>query len=293
MELIQLFSESIRTLTVRVMAFLLTASVGLPSGQMVSTGDHQLYVRCSGHGPGPTVILETGAGANSTSFESVQAQVEKFARVCSYDRAGLGKSDKPTGPQTESGIVDDLHRLLVSIHEPGPYLLVGHSLGGVYVRAFQRHYPLLVKGLVLVDSSHEEQLNRFTALSPELGKQFATQGGRSTYDDMYRLYGQLHPGETLTWHVDIPMVVIEHKRPTSSAASSASGPNHALPPVDQTWHEMQVDLARRSPCAQLWEAPQEGHDIPSEQPDLVVKAVSTVWTEIRSGCPPSNEIGKH
>jgi len=209
------------------------------------------------HGPGPTVILEAGAGASSTNFERVQAQVEKFARVCSYDRAGLGKSDKSTGSPTESGIVDDLHQLLANVHEPGPYLLVGHSLGGVYVRAFQRRYPQLVKGLVLIDSSHEEQLNRFTALSPELGKQFATQGGRSTYDDMYRLYGQLHPGETLTWH------------------------------------EMQVDLARRSPCARLWEAPQEGHNIPSEQPDLVVKAVSTVWTEIRSGCPPSSETGKH
>ncbi len=272
-------------------ATLLCAIVaGTASGQMVRAGDHQLYINCSGRGSGPSVILEAGAGANSTNFVKVQTQVEKFAHVCSYDRAGLGKSDKPTGPQSEAGIVDDLHQLLVNAHEPGPYVLVGHSLGGIYVRAFQMRYPRLVQGLVLVDSSHEEQLNRYTALSPELGKQFASQGGRYTYDDMYRLFGQLRPGETLAWHVRIPLVVIEHKRPTAKDAHPSSGPANALPSVDKTWHEMQTDLVSRSTCAQLWEAPKEGHDIPSEQPDLVVRAISKVLAEIRSGCEPAGNI---
>jgi pimeloyl-ACP methyl ester carboxylesterase len=278
--------------TLRLLAVMAVVPLGLASGQMMSIGSRQLYIHCSGNGPAPTVILEAGAGGNSANFEKVQTELEKVGRVCSYDRAGLGKSEKPTGQQTENGIVDDLHQLLVAVHEPGPYLLVGHSLGGVYARAFQMRYPQLVDGLVLVDSSHEEQLNRFTALSPELGKQFATQGGRSTYDEMYRLYGQLRPGATLQWRVDIPVVVIEHKRPTSPVASSSSGQSGDLPPIEREWHQMQADLARRSTCAQLWEAPKSGHDIPGEQPDLVVKAVSVVLGEIRSGCRASADTEK-
>ena len=263
---------------------MLTAAVWLSGGQMVSTGKHELYLNCSGQNSGPTVVLEAGAGANSTNFAKVQGQVEKFAHVCSYDRAGLGKSDKPSGQESEIGIVEDLHQLLVNAHEAGPYVLIGHSLGGVYVRAFQRRNPQLVKGLVSVDSSHEEQLNRYTALSPELGRQFASQGGRYTYDDMYRLFGQVRPGETLHWQVDLPIVVLEHKQPPPKAAAPSFGVTNALPPIDKAWHEMQVDLSRRSTCAQLWEAPKEGPDIPDEQPELVVRAVQTVLTEIKNGC---------
>ncbi len=268
---------------------MLAASVGLSGGQMVRTSKHQLYLNCSGQTSGPTVVLEAGAGASSSNFAKVQEQIESFAQVCSYDRAGLGKSDKPTGQESEIGIVEDLHELLLNAHEGGPYVLVGHSLGGVYVRAFQRRYPELVKGLVLVDSSHEEQLNRYTALSPELGKQFASQGGRYTYDDMYRLFGQLRPGETLHWRVDLPIVVIEHKQPPPKTAGPSSGPTNGLPAIDKTWHEMQVDLSRRSTCAQLWEAPKEGHDIPDEQPALVVRAVRKVLTEIRNGCESAQQ----
>ena len=263
---------------------MLAAPVWLSGAQMVSTGKYELYLNCSGQHSGATVVLEAGAGASSGNFGKVQGQIENVAHVCSYDRAGLGKSDKPAGQQSEMGIVEDLHELLLNAHEAGPYVLVGHSLGGVYVRAFQRRYPQLVKALVLVDSSHEEQLNRYTALSPELGKQFASQGGRYTYDDMYRLWGQLRPGETLGWRVRIPIVVIEHKQPPLETATPSSGPTSALPPVDKTWHEMQVDLSRRSSCSQLWEAPKQGHDIPDEQPDLVARAVRKVLTEIRNGC---------
>jgi pimeloyl-ACP methyl ester carboxylesterase len=283
-ELHSLFSQSVWVSICRGMVMMLADSVLLSGAQMVSAGGQQLYLNCSGQHVGPTVVFEAGAGASSGSFAKVQGQVEKFAHVCSYDRAGQGKSDKPTGQQSEIAIVEDLHQLLLNAHEDGPYVLVGHSLGGIYVRAFQRRYPQLVKGLVLVDSSHEEQLNRFTALSSELGRQFASQGGRYTYDDMYRLWGQLRPGETLQWRVDLPIVLIEHQQPPPKPATPSSKPTNALPPIDQTWHEMQVDLSRRSPCAQLWEAPKQGHDIPDEQPELVARAVRKVMREMQNGC---------
>ena len=253
-------------------------------GHLVNVGDHRIYMKCSGPATHPTVVLETGAGATTTSYEQVQERVQRFARVCSYDRAGLGSSDPSPSKQTENDVLQDLHRALLASKEPGPYVLVGESLGGVYVRAFQTRYPALVKGLVLVDSSHEEQLNRFSAVSPELGKAYAAQGGRTTFEDMYGLWGQLRPGQTYTWKVTLPLIVIEHKRPSPVADPNASRPNAAQPNIDPVWHEMQVDLARRSTCGQIWEATKEGHAISEVQPDLVVQAISTVLQEIASGC---------
>ena len=275
----------------RGMVLALTGTFALFGGQIISVEDQRLYLHCSGPRSEVTVILEAGASANSTNYEKVQTRLAESVHVCSYDRAGLGKSDKPSGQMTEARIVENLHQLLMNAHEPGPYLLVGHSLGGIYVRGFETRYPQLVKGMVLVDSSHEDQLNRFTAISPELGRQFATQGGRSTYDDMYRLNGQLHPGETLTWHVDVPLIVIEHKRPEPGIPAGAASPG--MPNVEPAWHEMQVDLQHRSSCGQLWEAPKEGHDIPGQQPDLVVQAISKVLGEIRNGCDRSGGGSPH
>jgi hypothetical protein len=94
----------IRALTTRSMGLMLIATA-LNAGQLVSVGDHGLYIDCSGHGFGPTVILEAGAGASSSNFDKVQSRVEKFARVCSYDRAGLGKSGQTPTQQTEVGLL--------------------------------------------------------------------------------------------------------------------------------------------------------------------------------------------
>jgi pimeloyl-ACP methyl ester carboxylesterase len=109
-----------------------------------------LHVWASGHGK-PVVVLEAGIAASSVSWSLVQPRVAEFTRVLSYDRAGFGWSGADSGGGTAREAASDLSRMLEQSGEPGPYVLVGHSFGGLIVRVFQQLYPERVAGLVLVD----------------------------------------------------------------------------------------------------------------------------------------------
>jgi pimeloyl-ACP methyl ester carboxylesterase len=120
-------------------------------GQLVDVGGHKLFIACSGTGS-PTVVLEGGLGQGSDYFALIAREVATTARVCTYDRAGHGRSDPTTGPQDGMAIARDLHALLAASGNQGPYILAGHSAGGAYVPFFAAEYPGEVAGLVLLDS---------------------------------------------------------------------------------------------------------------------------------------------
>ena len=126
-----------------------------PKDQMVDVDGIQMRLDCRGSGS-PTVVLESGAQSYSIHWWKVQDEVAKFTRVCSYDRPGFGWSD-PTPMNSSQQVATLLHATLEAAGERPPYLMVGHSLGGVFVRAFAAEYPDEVVGMVLVDSSHEQQ----------------------------------------------------------------------------------------------------------------------------------------
>ncbi len=121
-----------------------------------------LNINCTGQsGPGvPTVIMDTGLGVPAVGWDFVQPEVAKFAHVCSYDRAGYGWSTAGPMPRTSGEIAKELHALLVAAGEKPPYVLVAHSFGGYNVRVYTKEYPAEVSGMVLVDTSHEDQNNR-------------------------------------------------------------------------------------------------------------------------------------
>lgn len=123
----------------------------------------KLNFRCSGQGS-PTVLLEGGYGASSLVWTRVQAQVAKTNRVCAYDRAGYGFSDPGPLPRDGAAIARDLDRGLRAAKINGPFIVVGHSAGGLYVRLFSNRRPEDVVGMVLVDPSVEYQEQRFSAL---------------------------------------------------------------------------------------------------------------------------------
>lgn len=131
-----------------------------PLDQMVDVDGLQLRLDCRGSGS-PTVVFEAGASMYSMAWARIQDDVAKFARVCSYDRAGLGWSDSLGKALSPQQVAEMLHALLEKGGEKPPYLMVGHSLGGIYVRAFEESYPDDVVGMVLVDSSHENQNQLF------------------------------------------------------------------------------------------------------------------------------------
>ncbi len=127
-------------------------------GELVDIGGFRLHLNCIGEGT-PAVVMDAGGSAPAIAWGLVQSEIAKFTRVCTYDRAGLGWSDpNPRNPRTSQQSVDELHLLLTKAGINPPYILVGHSLGGVNMQLYASQYPEDVVGLVLVDSSHKNQL---------------------------------------------------------------------------------------------------------------------------------------
>ncbi len=126
------------------------ARVCAAPGRLIDVGGRRLHVVASGTA-GPSVLLEAGIAASSLSWAHVQPRVAAFARVCSYDRAGLGWSDPDPRPRTLDHLVDDLTAVLASTPLEPPYVLVGHSFGCFVACAFAARYPARAAGLVLLD----------------------------------------------------------------------------------------------------------------------------------------------
>ncbi|MFY9350189.1 MAG: alpha/beta hydrolase [Sphingobium sp.] len=143
----------------------------LKPGELIEIAPgRRLNLRCEGSGS-PTVILEAGHAFPSLSWRDVQPALARITCTCAYDRAGLGFSDPGPMPRSADAIVDDLAALLVKAHLPGPYILVGSSLGGQTVRLFAFRYPARVAGLVLVDPYVEGQFSAFAAIDPSIGEE--------------------------------------------------------------------------------------------------------------------------
>jgi pimeloyl-ACP methyl ester carboxylesterase len=132
-----------------------------------------MHINCMGEG-GPSVILDAASPGISADWVRVQQQVAKTTRVCAYDRAGMGWSESGPEPRDARQISSELHTLLDNAGVEGPYVLVGHSYGGLYARMYATRYPDETGGVVLVDSSHPEQFKR----SPQ---------GRAAYKQTRRL----------------------------------------------------------------------------------------------------------
>ncbi|MBS0362691.1 MAG: alpha/beta hydrolase [Proteobacteria bacterium] len=176
-------------------AALMSRTPGSQPGRLVTLPDHRkLNFRCSGEGS-PTVLLEAGFGASSTAWYKVAPLVAAVTRVCAYDRAGYGFSDPGPIPRDGAAIARDLDAGLTAAHIDGPFVVVGHSAGGLYARLFAARRRDQVVGLVFVDSSVEHQTQRLQALyGPNVAGlesmqrrvlecQQLTSGGHRTADD--------------------------------------------------------------------------------------------------------------
>jgi pimeloyl-ACP methyl ester carboxylesterase len=239
--------------------------------RVVDASGVKLHVQCDGARKMgmPMLVLEAGAGNSAKTWNDVFAPIAQFTRVCAYDRPGLGTSEQTPQPRLPADIVGTLHALLNAVDERPPYVMAGHSWGGEIVRLYAMNYPAEVVGLILIDSSHEDQLRRFAevASAPPIGGAATPPAAPS--QPPREVADLATMGTALSrnpWHANIPLVVL-----TRTAPADPTGD-----PRGMIWQELQKELATRSPQGEQIVARKSGHYIQNDEPPLVIDAVRRV-----------------
>jgi pimeloyl-ACP methyl ester carboxylesterase len=270
-----------------------------PPGQMVDVGGYRLHINCTGTGS-PTVIIEAGLGDWSTSWAgAVQPEVAKTTRVCTYDRAGLGWSDASSLPSDAAQFAKELHTLLQNANVPGPYVMVGHSLGGFIVRIFAHDYASEVAGVVFVDSMNPKQVTE--SLSKNLALFSSIEAGLARVG-VGRLLVKLPAiasGTPPNGEAYYPLFVRprsfqttanEYQELPASATEAAAVTSFGdLPLIVLTarlndnpgWPEWQNELLQLSSNSEHLFAENSGHVIQFDQPDAAVSAVMEMVEMVR------------
>jgi pimeloyl-ACP methyl ester carboxylesterase len=236
-------------------------------------GKYELYIHCTGSGS-PTVILEAGWGDTSETWSLVQPEVARLTRTCAYDRVGLGRSDPGPEPETYLEAVRDLHGLFESAGVEGPYILAGHSLGGMYMLLYTHQYPQEVVGLLLVDSSHPDSFGRNLAVMPPESPtdsesvRFYREWFSSTTKDPTLKSAYLQPGSL----GDLPLVVLT--APDKQRADDF--PDDLNDKFNRIWLELHEDLARLSSNSTHVIIRGSDHFIQQDQPESVIEAIRTL-----------------
>ena len=259
----------------RLLAVLLAALPALAEQKMITIGARRIATYCDGEPSQlPMVILIPAGGRPAKDWDPVQPEVARFTRVCSYDHANTGQSDRAPVPlQSVDEVVDDLHSWLEASHEKGPFVFVSHSNSGIYLRRFDTLYPKNVAGLVFLDSAHEEQALRLHDLDPQ---------GPAPDELMARVGWYIKPGQKLDWHTDAPLIVIGRGMPVERRARDGSNSqtnrmtDEQFAAWDRIWTDFQKDLAKRSSRGEYRLAPKSGHWIQRDQPDLAIQAIRDV-----------------
>jgi pimeloyl-ACP methyl ester carboxylesterase len=274
-----------------------------PPGRLIDVGGYRLHIQCVGTGS-PTVVLDAGLGRTSLDWSLVQPVIGQTTRVCAYDRAGMGWSDSGPAPRTPAQIAGELHTLLGNAGIAGPYVLVGHSLGGKNVRLFALQHPDEVAGMVLVDARGEYVDEHTSPAEAQAFQQaMAQQGtiyGLARALGVVRLVGASQegtpalPSETrlamalfTTGQRGIATTAAEGQQRAADDRQLQAAPSLGARPLivlaagqnmEQTpyWAEAQRRQAALSTNGRLIVAEGSGHGIQLEQPALVIDAVQQV-----------------
>jgi pimeloyl-ACP methyl ester carboxylesterase len=285
-----------------------------PPGQMVSLESHNIHLYCVGSGS-PTVVFEADLDQyGSLSWDSVQGEIGKFTRACSYDRAGIMWSEPGPLPRDGEMIASELGAVLDAAGEDGPYVLVGHAFGGAYVRIFAGQNPDDVCGMVLIESSHPEMLTRFSeyGVVPEIPDRnirplilFLSHLGSpgrykgNVYDLPPEIYDPVQaflPESSMTWfdekvespntlaqagHYeylgDWPLIVLATSRPSPSLGDLGQK-------LDDLWLEMQRELLSLSENSEI-RIYEGGHYPQLQSPKLVIEAIQDVLRSCEETLP--------
>jgi pimeloyl-ACP methyl ester carboxylesterase len=257
----------------------------------IEIGDRQVYIEYVDHvGRGPTLLFEAGAGDGCSAWDDVFLDVAAFARVFRHDRPGLGQSDPVSQACTLHTTCDDLHSVLAKAVIPGPYVLVGHSFGGLAVCLYAHRYAGQARGLVLVDSSHPDTQAR---LGPLLPPETADESGNLSVlrkiflasevefgNERIAWAASLAQGRSITSLGDMRLVVLTGR---STFAQMSDVPAELAGQLDRTWQTLQRDLLKLSSHSTQIIAEKSGHYIHRDQPQVVIDATRTMVDQVRDG----------
>ncbi len=266
-----------------------------PPGQLVDVGGYRLHLNCTGEGS-PTVVIDAGLGDWSTSWGLVQPEVAKTTRVCTYDRAGMGWSEPGPRPRDAAHIAKELHTLLENANIPGPYLMVGHSFGGLPVQVFAHEHPAEVAGVVLIESMYPGQ------------QTYATQSQMFSVASVLTRFGIVRLlARPLGLSADVPFAQAASDalsvRPKSlqafadeirgipdSLAQAGAVPTFGELPLivlsrgldpDADWQAGQAQLSELSSNSQHLTAEKSDHGIQLQQPEAAVDAITSMIEQLR------------
>lgn len=245
-------------------AFFVIAAAPISRAAVLTIGGQNLHIRIIGEAA-PPIVFEAGQGNDSSTWQPVAGAVAHFAQVVVYDRAGLGKSlplARPSVPVTADAVAGSLHALLKEAGVRPPFILAGHSLGGLYVQMFARRYPREVVGVVLIDSASAEA-------PPELKTRARLEPGSAAYLEEEGVAASNQELRHAGPFPDVPLTVI-------------AATNHG--PFFKSWEpllmQLQQRLAKLSPQGRLVIARGSGHDIQADRPDLVVSVIRSMAREV-------------
>lgn len=255
---------------------------GTLRGEFDVGGGRTIHLSCEGRGD-PVVVVDAGMGtapAEDSAWQQIAHRVAGVTRVCLYDRAGLGASAKPpAGPRTSADAATDLHAALRAARVPGPYLLVGHSIGGLHAQVFASGYPSDTAGLVLVSSTHADQTRVWLSLlpAPTPGEEKAVTEARAFLTtmandptknpEMLDLNASAKQAKQLRSLGAKPVVVATHS-PRFRMAPGLSEPMAVK--LEDATQRMQKEFLSLSSNSHQNIAATAGHELPHEAPDFVV-----------------------
>ena len=250
---------------------------------------------CSGEGT-PAVVVDQGQGLSiergfqrheKFGWAKVFAEIQKATRILMHDRAGLGASNVADGPRAAAEMVQDLRAVLSAAHVQPPYVLVGHSIGGFNVRQFAARFPSEVAGVVLVESSHPDQMARMTKVLPAespdeplLLKGFRIGLDPASSSEKIDFNQSATQARALTTLGFTPLVVVSQ----SPRAFGPPGiPHDVWEKMRLVWSDLQKDLLALSSNSRQVVAGHAGHNVQAEEPQLVIDAILEVVNEVRAG----------
>ena len=293
-------------------------------GRLIDVGGHAMHIIVTGTGT-PAVVIIPGLGESSAGWQPIQHGLASGTTVCTYDRPGLGWSDPAPSRPTAAGMAHDLRMLLTGAGIPPPFVLVGHSLGGLVARMFISLYPGEVAALALIDSSHPQQSWRLpkTFLEDYLGGKLATvalsyaqpnalrvrtgvlpcgepageravsgffHGRRAGAKELFAFAGICRDTAMATKHLgDLPLAVItaSERDPSLQAGRRAQRARARFYPA---WAELQDELADLSANSTHVVAANAGHHVHCDDPGLVIQVVADLVRHARRRGRPGTAL---